>query len=599
MSAASADKFLGMSVDNIGFLLDRLGQDCAPLKYLRELTQNSIEAILRAGGKGEIIWDVDWTTYELTDGPRVMKLCITDNGYGMTGDEMVKYINQLSSSLSSQSMSGNYGVGAKIAAVTRNPLGVLYLSWKDKVGAHIHMLKHKETEQYGLKQWKRGDGTYGHYLPIADEVKPEIIKGHGTKVVLMGMTDDHKTIEAPPGTQIPSRWIAKYLNSRYFRFPPGIVVKAREGWDQPRSNKDTNLLRTLTGQEKYLDDHRIAKGSLTLENATAHWWVLKDEHALTGFSGSLESSGHTAALYKDELYELTTGKTGTARLQQFGVTFGYRQVVIYIEPTDTERSRLTTNTARTQLLINNETLPWSEWAGQFREQLPQEIADLVAEKAAAAANTDHEKTIRDRLKDIMSFLKLSKYRLTSDGEVNVDPDRLTRGGVSFERDQSNAATARQKKSGTGGTVGNVYAMSKVKPDPYPKAVWVSVKNGTREHGDMEDRAGKFLSEQNTLLLNADFRVYNDMISHFQKEFADVPAILPVIEDTVHQWFEQALVETVMGVQTLMHSQQWSQTDIDSALSSEALTSSVMQRYHVLNAVKKALGIKAGAQRANA
>ena len=382
----------------------------------------------------------------------------------------------------------------------------------------------------------------------------------------MGMTDDHKTIEAPPGTQIPSRWIAKYLNSRYFRFPPGIVVKAREGWDQPRSNKDTNLLRTLTGQEKYLDDHRIAKGSLTLENATAHWWVLKDEHALTGFSGSLESSGHTAALYKDELYELTTGKTGTARLQQFGVTFGYRQVVIYIEPTDTERSRLTTNTARTQLLINNETLPWSEWAG-----------------------------------------------LTSDGEVNVDPDRLTRGGVSFERDQSNAATARQKKSGTGGTVGNVYAVfkrpdgvpgSKVKPDPYPKAVWVSVKNGTREHGDMEDRAGKFLSEQNTLLLVLlvfllGLVVYNDMISHFQKEFADVPAILPVIEDTVHQWFEQALVETVMGVQTLMHSQQWSQTDIDSALSSEALTSSVMQRYHVLNAVKKALGIKAGAQRANA
>src|SRR5688572_27290501 len=117
MSTASTDKFLGMTVDNIGFLLDRLGQDCHPLQYLRELTQNSIEAIVRSGGKGEIIWDVDWTTYDLTDGPRVMKLSITDTGDGMTGEEMVKYINQLSSSLSSQSMSGNYGVGAKIAAV--------------------------------------------------------------------------------------------------------------------------------------------------------------------------------------------------------------------------------------------------------------------------------------------------------------------------------------------------------------------------------------------------------------------------------------------------------------------------------------------------
>jgi hypothetical protein len=31
-------KPLPMTVDNVGFLLDRLGQDCSPLQYLRELT---------------------------------------------------------------------------------------------------------------------------------------------------------------------------------------------------------------------------------------------------------------------------------------------------------------------------------------------------------------------------------------------------------------------------------------------------------------------------------------------------------------------------------------------------------------------------------
>src|SRR5687767_16040421 len=106
MSTASTDKFLGMTVDNIGFLLDRLGQDCHPLQYLRELTQNSIEAILRHNGKGEIVWDVDWTAVDL-DG--IQKLCIIDTGDGMTGEEMVRFINQLSSSVSAQSMSGNYG----------------------------------------------------------------------------------------------------------------------------------------------------------------------------------------------------------------------------------------------------------------------------------------------------------------------------------------------------------------------------------------------------------------------------------------------------------------------------------------------------------
>ena len=34
-------RLLAMTVNNIGFLLDRLGQDCHPLQFIRELTKNS------------------------------------------------------------------------------------------------------------------------------------------------------------------------------------------------------------------------------------------------------------------------------------------------------------------------------------------------------------------------------------------------------------------------------------------------------------------------------------------------------------------------------------------------------------------------------
>src|SRR5207302_8131471 len=89
-------KTLPLTVSNTGFLLDRLGEDCHPLQYLRELTTNALEAVHRSTNRsGEIVWDVDWVTYDL-DG--VYKLCITDNGDGMTGPKMVEYINQLSSS---------------------------------------------------------------------------------------------------------------------------------------------------------------------------------------------------------------------------------------------------------------------------------------------------------------------------------------------------------------------------------------------------------------------------------------------------------------------------------------------------------------------
>src|SRR5512142_789355 len=100
-------KTLPLTVQNTGFLLDRLGEDCHPLQFLRELTQNAIEAILRTPGKtGQIDWDVDWLSFDLGDHP-AFKLSITDTGCGMTGDEMLQYINQLSSSSTVQSADGN------------------------------------------------------------------------------------------------------------------------------------------------------------------------------------------------------------------------------------------------------------------------------------------------------------------------------------------------------------------------------------------------------------------------------------------------------------------------------------------------------------
>ena len=66
-----------------------------------------------------------------------------------------------------------------------------------------------------------------------------------------------------------------------------------------------------------------------------------------------------------------------------------------------------------------------------------------------------------------------------------------------------------------------------------------------------------------------------------------------VEDVVRTWFEQALVETVVGVQALAGSKEWDQQAIQAALSEEALTAAVMQRYHVNNSIKRELGSKLG------
>ena len=55
-------------------------------------------------------------------------------------------------------------------------------------------------------------------------------------------------------------------------------------------------------------------------------------------------------------------------------------------------------------------------------------------------------------------------------------------------------------------------------DPFPVVKWVSIANGGRTADDaLEDKAASYLATQNTLFVNADFRVFNDMIARLAKE----------------------------------------------------------------------------------
>jgi hypothetical protein len=609
-------KPLPMTVDNVGFLLDRLGQDCSPLQYLRELTQNAIEAVLRTGEPGQINWDVDWISYDLGDGP--MKVCIVDTGDGMTGNEMIKFINQLSSSGSQQSFTGNYGVGAKIAAATKNPAGVIYQSWKDGEGYMVQLEKNRATGEYGLGQWELKGGTYSHYFPLDDAIKPAEIGTHGTKVILVGAKTSDNTMATPLGAASPSRWISKYLNTRYFQFPSGVTVKAREGWDNPRTDKDRNVLRTITGQKPYLDQHATASGIQPLPGVKVHWWILKDEAAISNNSGFIESAGHVAALYQDELYDRATARAGTAVLQRFGILFGNRFVVIYVEPLPAKSEQLTTNTARTTLLLNGQPLPWEDWAYEFREKMPKQLAEFVREKAAAVTEKDHINSIKDRLKTVMDLYKVSRYRPAPAGVYLSDESSAARvgrspfsgaksegGGAGAGGTGSSREVGSATKGDRDGQIGNIYHLFEKKDgnpsertdvDPFPEVKWVSIKNGGRNEDDgMEDKAAKFIQNQNTLLVNADFRVFTDMVARLckEKDTGLGPGLQSTVEEVVHQWFEQALVETVIGIQQMRGSKEWGPEEMDKALSSEALTSTVMQRYHVYVACRRDLGAKFG------
>lgn len=589
---------LKLTVNNVGFLLDRLGEDCAPLQFLRELTQNGIEA-----GAKRITWDLD-------AGHPKPKLTIIDDGCGMTGPEMVGFINQLASTGKTLGTEANFGVGAKIAAATRNHAGLLYLSWKDGEGAMIHLWRDPSTGQYGLRQLARPDGTFDVWAPVSDEVKPQIIKEHGTKVVLLGNSLGEDTMRAPKDAASPSTWIAKYLNSRYYQLPETLTIKARQGWTSDKP--ENNLLRQVTGQKVYLDKHATQSGELELTGATARWWILNDSPALSSNSGLIESAGHVAALYKDELYDMVGGRQGLAKLQQFGILFGARQIVIYVEPHTDGEEKLSSNTARTDLLLGRKPLPWSDWASEFRGFMPDEIAEFMEEIASKNDQKDHGETIRERLKSLLTIFEVGRYKPLDGGNLRIEPPEDGAGGMSLpssaeavETDAGAGDASNAEADADGGAVGGIYSTAireeggkkgeRAKRDPFPAVQWITVENGSRETGDLEDKAARYLEDQNTLLINGDFRIFKDMedhwVSEYEREHGRVPGLKQIVRDLVHQWYEQSLVEAIIGLQGLRGSREWTIIDLQDAWSDAALTTVVMQRYHPYNAVKRDLAIR--------
>lgn len=253
-------------------------------------------------------------------------------------------------------------------------------------------------------------------------------------------------------------------------------------------------------------------------------------------------------------------------------------------------------------MINSEPLPWSEWAAEFREKLPNEISALIKEFSAGTSAEDHSKSIRERLKLILDLYKVSRYRPSTNGTLMIDMDRIVQGAVPRTREYNTASGTGHGSGPKGTPAGGAYSAylkkdgvpgKEVSPDIFPEVMWVSVKDGSRTAPYLEDRAAKYLPETNQLIINADFRVFKDMIDKWNRDLGQSAAVNDAVTEAVTNWFQMTLVETVIGIQALQKSLEWTDDDIKKAVSEESLTAAVMPRYHVYNSVKRQLGSKLG------
>jgi len=582
---------VGVNAKGMTALIQNLGRDCVPEQFIREFVQNGIEAVQRTKKNGQIQVDYNKSYFEKHG---VYKICFIDNGDGMTPDQMLDLLNNLSASGNVKNQYLNYGVGAKIAALIKNHAGIIYDSWRDGVGKRIYIAYDEDEGIYGVQCMSDINGNAADVFTIPDDETPDIIDCHGTRVTLLGMDIDDNTMETLTPIAGKESGISKYLNTRYHVLPDDVEISARIGYSRGIDDKH-NYMNKIKGLKPSLSAKSLINGEMRLSDANLYWWIMP-KNAESDFGKGRETlKGHTALIVQNEVFDLQDSKS--RRVQNFGVLAGEKQVVIHIEP-DTHCLRQTTTRTHASRADGSE-VKWDKWYEEFRANMPANFKKFLEEAIAEQLSISNVEEIKEKLKSIRELYKLTRYKADPKGKHLVDPnieaEYMTGGKRKGKKPRPNSGpgpnpgdkklrlltTLLQSPDATTADVNS--------PDPFPKVVWA---NGNSEEKDgLIDRAAMYISADHLVIANCEFQGYTDLVEYLRRLYGESSEVELFIHQEVQHAFEQVLMECVAGASCFKNRPKWGKPAYEAAISSEALTTSVMSRYWMLNSIKRSLGNK--------
>jgi hypothetical protein len=629
-------------VDNADFIADKLASELLPFQEDREAYKNSEEAAYRRLGAeetdsgGRIEFDVDW---QLLDRTGEWLLCCADNGDGMSHAELERYMTTLAvkGANQNQTLTGNQGMGLKIAGPTRHRRGVLIRSMKD--GERTMVQVGWNGSEYDLIPI----GPDGEVVvSVEDDMFPAIVleQGSGTVVTFLGNEDGDNTF-LPPGR--PRGWLFRYMHQRFFRLSDSgietyVRVPTGDESDWPRTREEADKrqrkqggksfnLSKVNGTANVWDDAAERQGdgyhdvveipgdpAADLPAARIHWWVLPEGQG-SDVSSRAPSGGSVAVLFQNELHDWRVSNQANPYFARMGVVFGKTRIAFVIEPLGTT---ITSDFARAHVLTGGtpvfESDAWLLWAEQFRAAMPERIKKTMAEEQARLQEEDPDRArrINDRLKDVMKLLRPRQFRRDEHGNLIASGPTRTgpgagNGGI-VDRPTGTGKRRRTKQTRGIGSVltqvdgadpepaEEVYSLLKLNPQ------WISEKeaetfaivngNGSGLHDRAAALAGEDGATSDILLLNLDFRGYQTLVAAVN-DWANPDGdddVAAKIETFTQEWIEQKMVEAVNGLRQLENGSTWTATNFDDALSPVALTAAFMaDRYHTLREVKRQVG----------
>ena len=571
------------SAEGLSLLIDSWRNQISQDQQYREFTQNSIESIKRVQKqnpeyKGIIKWGID---ERYLNKHKVKKLCIIDNGEGMTPQEMLLNLNSLGGSTRNNEYY-NHGCGAKIAGLAHNREGLIYRSWKNGQG-YVAKFMRNEMGRYGMVKIKNRNT---HPLPEIE--KPAEIKEHGCMVTLLGDSPEQNTTEPVKGNygtllknsrNSKNEWLSAYLNTKFYHVPNNIKISCS------RFTTNTGVTNIIRGHEYGLgldfekqDEVQLTKTKVKIfyrKNAS------REQDGRSNKTNYL-TNGQLAIVNQDEVIKLEFSSGGGVNpLPAWGLQCLKKNVALVLIP----EGQFKQNIERTDLthegMSINEQL--NLWKTEFREAMPQWLKDIEAKKQLEQMEKDND--TETRLKNLSPLFKKERFFNSETGDVDIKEDEKRKASSKKEHMGDEPDPNPNPDHDPKDEFGKIDAVFGVEVDRSKyKGKKINIINEYPEvlktNEGPSPMIGSFEKSNYTIEINVESNLVVELTDYLHKKFNRI--MRTVIVDEVFKLIGLSLKQQVAHVHNRMNA---TEEEIDNALSPLSLTACEANKDFIVDRLK--------------
>lgn len=562
-----------ITIRDIDFTVSRQIEQCPKTMMLRELVMNAIEAAAKAPA-GRRIVEIKGKPVEQCGETR--KLAIWNTGPGLSSADL-DHICDLAASLGKDmALEGNFGMGAKVASLPSNPLGMRYRSCRN--GAVSQVILGKREGVYG-KVWVPVEDSFEEVVDVTEGVRAESeypLDEDWTEVVLFGSRLDQDTVADPyDGDPKQDRqWITTYLYHRFYTLPADVEVFLHEG-THPRDGRR---------QFKPIPERADAFGQVEAvevgDGLRIHYLydpAYQDGGHNKSISGSLTSSLSTAAIvFRGELYDVRKGRKWAADAPAFGIPFGARHISVHVELPDNFPVRHEPYRRFVQLSGGDQRqLTVEDFAELVFRKRPQWLIEIINSLAPkSSASTDD---LRKELQDLLNELrvKVKSPREVEDG-LHLVEEGGARGARSEHKEGAGGASGKAPISPTDlifNPAGAKRADISKNLEQAPEIIPLRDDEDVAEKG-ITGKAARYVRETNQLFVNLTYSAVGAAQDHLGLRYAtyEEPEI---VRELARQWAERLVMGrvgyAVVYAQAKQLIREWTSDDVKKALEPESLS----------------------------